>query len=318
MKLLKEICSLPTAPFAEQHVVAYVKQFVAARPALKLSADRFGNLLIQLRSRRKRPRWVFAAHMDHPGFIAGQMRRDGRSLEATFRGWVHIEYVRGAKVRFFSGGKEITGVVAHAVPDQRDRLTVPSRVAILVTSPVDAGSPGMFDQGAGRTRGKKFFSRAIDDLGGLAAALAMMDRLAKRPPAAPVAVLLTRAEEEGFIGAIAAAKAPRLLRKSDRIIAIECSAMQPYARQGDGTIIRVGDKTSIFNSQLTYFLTAQAEALAKRDGAFKFQRASCPAARARRRCTTSTASPPRRSASPWATITIWIARRGASARSTST
>ena len=52
--------------------------------------------------------------------------------------------------------------------------------------------------------------------------------------------------------------------------------MQPYAPQGKGVIIRVGDKTSIFNSGLTYFLTQQAEALAKRDKSFKFQRALMP------------------------------------------
>ena len=71
-------------------------------------------------------------------------------------------------------------------------------------------------------------------------------------------------------------KHPKRLRKSDRIIAIECSAEQPYARQGDGVIIRVGDKTSIFNSALTYFLTQQAEQLAKKDETFKFQRALMP------------------------------------------
>ena len=41
-------------------------------------------------------------------------------------------------------------------------------------------------------------------------------------------------------------------------------------------IIRVGDKTSIFNSAFTYFLTQQAEALAKKDKSFKYQRALMP------------------------------------------
>ena len=94
-----------------------------------------------------------------------------------------------------------------------------------------------------------------------------------------VAVLLTRAEEEGFIGAIAAVLRPKLLRKTDRIIAIECSAEQSYAQQGNGVIIRVGDKTSIFNSALTYFLTQQSESLAKKDKSFKFPASTpCPAA----------------------------------------
>jgi endoglucanase len=52
--------------------------------------------------------------------------------------------------------------------------------------------------------------------------------------------------------------------------------MQPYAPQGGGAIIRIGDKTSIFNSSLSYFLTQQATALAKHDRKFKYQRALMP------------------------------------------
>ena len=47
MKILTELCSIPTAPFAESHVVGYVERFVAARPSLVLSRDKSGNLLIQ-------------------------------------------------------------------------------------------------------------------------------------------------------------------------------------------------------------------------------------------------------------------------------
>ncbi len=134
----------------------------------------------------------------------------------------------------------------------------------------------MFDQGEGQVHKGIFYARACDDVAGAAAALTMIHELHDNPPRSPVAVLLTRAEEEGFIGAIAACVRPKLLRKSDLIIAIETSAMQPYAPQGKGTIIRVGDKTSVFDSSLTYFLTQQAEALAKRDKSFLFQRALMP------------------------------------------
>jgi len=277
--LLRDVCSIPTAPFAEGQVVEYVRRFVATRQGLSLTSDSAGNLLIEMKARktkRRSPRWVFAAHMDHPGFVARRMI-DAKTLEADFRGWVQIDYVRGTKVRFFEpDGREVAGTVIEATSANYDRLTVPDRVKVRISGPVSAGCPGMFDQGAGRFKGKNFYSRGIDDQGGLAAALAMLDILHRTPLKTPVAVLLTRAEEEGFIGAVAAVLRPKLLRKSDRIIAIECSAEQPYARQGDGVIIRVGDKTSIFNSALTYFLTQQAEALAKKQRSFKFQRALMP------------------------------------------
>ena len=279
LKLLTEVCSIPTAPFAEQHVVRYVERFVAGRKKLRLSRDRSGNLLIEFRAAgrgSKAPRWVFAAHMDHPGFVAAKMV-DRRTLDAAFHGWVHIDYVRGTKVRFFSDdGREVAGHVIDATAGEHDRLTVPQRVTVRVGGPVPAGAPGMFDQGAGRVRGRRFLSRGIDDQGGVASALALLDELHARPPRAPVAVLLTRAEEEGFVGAVAAVLKPKLLRTNDRIIAIECSAVQPYAPQGQGVIIRVGDKTSIFNSALTYFLSQQATALAKTNRAFRFQRALMP------------------------------------------
>src|SRR5437762_6303132 len=200
MKILQELCSVPTAPFAEQHVVRYVKQFVRSRPALTLSRDRFGNLLVELKRRSKSPRWVFTAHMDHPGFVARRML-DATTLQTDFRGWVMAEFFAGQRVRFFGDdGAEIRAtVIDWKVGKERK---VPETVRLRVSAPVAPGSPGMWDQGASRVKGEKFYSRVCDDLAGAAAALTMLDRLARKPPKAPVAVLLTRAEEEGFIGAI--------------------------------------------------------------------------------------------------------------------
>lgn len=275
MTILQELCSVPTAPFAEQHVIAYVERFVRERRKLKLSRDRHGNLLIELKSagRNKTPRWVFGAHMDHPGFVADRMLDPG-TLQAHFRGWVKAEFFKGERVRFFDDAGETRGTIEDfTVGKERG---VPNKVRIRVTRAIAPGAVGMWDQGEGRTRGRRFYSRACDDLAGAAAALTMIDQLAKRPPNAPVAVLLTRGEEEGFVGAIAACLKPELLRKTDRIIAIETSAEQPFAPQGQGAIIRIGDRTSIFNSGLSYFLQTQAADLAKRDKTFKHQRALMP------------------------------------------
>jgi putative aminopeptidase FrvX len=277
--LLQEICSIPTAPFAESRVVRYVEQFVAARKRLQLSRDSHGNLLIQLPGKTRSPRWVFTAHMDHPGMVAEKML-DNSTVLAAFRGYVLSELVHGTKVRFFDGDREITGVVTKTIDEQiappMNRGTTPKQVHVRVKSPVSPGSIGMFDVGEGRIVGRKFHSRVCDDLAGAAACLAMLDELHAKPPQSTVAVLLTRAEEEGFVGAIAAVLKPKLLKKTDRLVAIECSAMQPYAPQGNGAIIRVGDRTSVFNSDLSYFINAQAEQLAKDDKTFKHQRALMP------------------------------------------
>jgi len=201
---------------------------------------------------------------------------DSRRLKAVFRGWVKVEFVKGTKVRFFDEEGEASGVVVGTTVEDYDQRAVPSEVVVKVDRAVAAGSPGMFDQGAGRYSGEKFYSRVCDDLAGMAACLEMIDRLSRKAPRSPVAVLLTRAEEEGFIGCIAVCEHRTLLRKSDRVIAIECSSEQPAAPQGKGVIIRVGDRASIFNSALTYFLGQQAEELKKSDKKFQHQRALMP------------------------------------------
>src|SRR5690242_8508511 len=96
-RILHTLCSTPTAPFAEQHVIRYIERFAADRPNLRLSRDPAGNLLLELPSpRSKHTRWVFTAHMDHPGFIAERML-DDRTLLASFRGGVLIDYLPKTK-----------------------------------------------------------------------------------------------------------------------------------------------------------------------------------------------------------------------------
>ena len=275
LKLLQQVCSIPTAPFFEDRIIHFLREFVAARPALRLDQDRHGNQFITLPGDSTQPRWVFTAHMDHPGFVA-RRTIDGHSVEADFYGGVQTGFFAGAKVRFFEGNREITGTIVTTsarIDDQPDRVT---QCLLLTEAPVAVGTLGMFDQGEGRFEAGKFLCRCCDDLAGAAACLEMLDHLIAAAPPSPVCVLLTRGEEEGFIGCLAVCQDRQLLRDDDRVIAIECSAQQTFAPQGQGVIIRVGDRTSIFHSGLTYFLTQQAEALRKIDDAFKHQRALMP------------------------------------------
>ena len=275
MDLLTAVCSIPTAPFCEERVLAFIDEFPADRPGVRLSKDSLGNRLLQVGGRAKAPRLVFVAHTDHPGFVAGEME-DQHILRARFRGGVAAEYVKNAKVRFFFGPDETTGRVKFVAADERGRAT---DCEIKVKSFVPAGSPGMFDLHAGKIKGKKhprFHGRCCDDLAGVASALAMLDELAADPPKHTVGVLLTRAEEDGFIGALGSVISPKLLRPTDRLVSIETSAAQPAAPLGGGVTIRVGDATSVFDSRLTHFLTAQAKSLAEEDESFRYQRALMP------------------------------------------
>ncbi|MEM9252277.1 MAG: hypothetical protein AAGB29_07995, partial [Planctomycetota bacterium] len=86
-----------------------------------------------------------------------------------------------------------------------------------------------------------------------------------------VAVLLTRLEEIGFIGAIAACKS-RLIPKGSPLVALENSKASTDAPLGAGPIVRVGDRTSIFPPTLTDAADRAARELAKEDERFTYQR----------------------------------------------
>lgn len=270
--ILHQLCAIPTAPFVEDRVVAFIEKWVKQRKRLTLSRDRHGNLLIATKSASRAPRTIMVAHMDHPGFVAEAMT-EARTLQCRFHGYVRPEFFKGTKVRFFDGEEEITGVVTDVRAESTGR---PAGATVRVRKPVPTGTIGMWDVGGPRVKAGKFYCRVCDDLAGVASALAAIDLLLKKRSTAPFGLLLTRAEEEAFIGAIAAVRNRQLLRKTDRIISIETSAEQPYAQQGHGVVLRVGDRTSIFHSAYTAFLNAQAEQLARSDKTFKHQRALMP------------------------------------------
>ncbi len=276
MDILTALCSIPTAPFAEERVVDFVSTWVAKRPNLRLRHDDAGNLLIERPGRRHNsPRWVFAAHMDHPGMIARKMSANGK-VEADFYGSVLAGHLKNAPVRFFADSREICGKIIASTTKNGSNYPTRCTIRLNPKAAVEPGTLAMFDHGPGRRKAGKFYSRVCDNLAGAAAALSLLDALAKKPATATVAVLLTRAEEVGFVGAIAAVLKPKLLRKTDRMVIIECSAAQPAAPLGNGPVVRVGDRTSIFNSALTWFITDQAEQMQKADAKFKFQRALMP------------------------------------------
>ncbi len=137
-----------------------------------------------------------------------------------------------------------------------------------------------------RQEGDRIFVPACDDLAGVAAALSAFDAILAMKPIAgakgkginkqpDVRVLLTRAEEIGFIGAIAACKS-KTIPKGARIVALENSRSYPDSPIGAGPIVRVGDYTSTFDPDLTYRIGKIAMDLATQEPTFKWQRKLMP------------------------------------------
>jgi len=271
-KVLHEVLCLPTAPFAEHEVVRHIERFCAGRKNLTLRRDAAGNLLVRIRKGKRRvTRPVcITAHLDHPGFVADRMPGQHR-LRAKWRGGVPAEYFVGSGVRFFLDG----GLVKGRVRSIKTR-TVAGRkrvdtATLDVRGEVPRGSIGMWDFPDPVVRGTRIYARSCDDFAGVAAMLCAIDELGRSRTSCDAYFLFTRAEEVGFIGAMAAARLGTIPRKCF-VVAMETSSELPTARMGDGPILRVGDRVSTFTSEATEFCHRIARDLAQTDRRFRFQR----------------------------------------------
>jgi endoglucanase len=268
-KLLTDLLTLPTSPFNEQQVIAYVQRWAAKHPNVHMAFDAFGNIRLRCGRPSTAP-LVLVAHMDHPGFEAQRMIGP-RQLVALWRGGVAPEYFNHARVRFYVDGQWIRGTIQQIeIVTERGRRRVNTAV-ITVPQAVPAGAIGMWDLPDPVIRGSRVYARGCDDIAGVASILATFERIAASRTRASVEAILTRAEEVGFAGALAAVRNTKIA-KNARIISIECSSQLAGGKMGEGPILRVGDYASIFSPELTAFCRLVAQDLIERDPAFKFQR----------------------------------------------
>ena len=286
LRLLQDVLSCPTSPFCERAVIEYVRDW-AARRGVAFAQDAAGNVLLSAgpgaggsrRGKRpgrasKAPTWVFTAHMDHPGFVVRRSR--GSSVWAAFRGGVAKAYFPGSRVRLITrDGEHVATVAAARKGRQHHALDCRLELVGAASAKVPPGSIGMWDVPAFRRRNGRISARACDDLVGSAAVLAAMEEIASRGPRANVMGLLTRAEEVGFVGALAACRLGTIPAGA-LVVSIETSKAQPAAPLGGGAVIRVGDAARVFSEPLTAHISAVAKDLAKRDKNFRFVRQLMP------------------------------------------
>ena len=270
-RVLHELLSIPTAPFAEHFVIEHIERYCARRKAA-VTRDAAGNILVRVRvGRRRIARPVcLTAHLDHPGFVADRSISKGR-LRAHWRGGVPKEYFVGSAVRFFVDGAWVKGRVRSiksGVKAGRERVET---AVIEVAVDVPPGSIGMWDFPDPKIRGSRIYARGCDDLAGAAAMLCAIDELSRSREGCDAYFLFTRAEEVGFVGAIAAARL-KTIPKRCFVVAMETSSERPNARMGDGPILRVGDRASTFTSEVTAHCHRVARDLAVADRRFQYQR----------------------------------------------
>lgn len=272
---LMEVTDLPTAAGREDAVIQWVQNWVARRKQVELKADEHGNLTLLMKHRpKKKVRPVYlTAHMDHPAFVVTHV--EGKNVTAEFRGGVQDEYFVGSQVRFRDGATDHVGKVKELIAKEGQADKV-ARIRFAEALPVKVGDVLTWEVGPPRIEKGLLHTLACDDLAALVAALAAFDRLQKvKQPDFDVRVLLTRAEEVGFVGCIGACRSGTVPKRA-RVVALENSKSFAESPIGGGPIIRVGDRWSTFHPELTLDVALIAEQLASRHTEFNWQRKLMP------------------------------------------
>ncbi len=310
-ELAGRLMRIPAAPYHEA-AVREEAEVICAEHGLACWQDPFGNLLVRLQTASRQRPLVLAAHLDHPGFEVRRALGRNRWL-ARFLGGVPDHYFRrdiplrvlpGARAAVLGRrmGKQKEFEI-HLKPDAQadvaqlfqavgsralSNVDIPKRVTPVTRlgisgreSPAhpQAGKPAL-QRPAFAVWGLEDFAvrrgyihgRACDDLIGVAAILATLIDLKRSRARVNVMGVISRAEEVGFQGALTVAAAKRIPRNA-LVVSLETSRELPPAKMGQGVILRVGDRVSIFDPAAARFLAEVAGRLAARDKEFQFQRA---------------------------------------------
>ncbi|MFM9957611.1 MAG: M20/M25/M40 family metallo-hydrolase [Phycisphaerales bacterium] len=284
---LLDVTSIPTAAGREHRVTRWIERWVSERADLSLRRDPAGNLVIErasVPSESEVPPLFITAHLDHPAFVVERIIGPG-TLGVGFRGGVLNPYFHEAPVTLFSEARADAPVPARVISTQaqepyRQCVVELDGVATVESTGLRLGDVGRWALRPAHIEGGMLRTHACDDLAALAAALAAFDDLRSRPDAAHVRLLFTRAEEIGFVGAIAACRHGTIPRNA-RVLALENSRSFPHDSPiHAGPIVRVGDRISTFSPTLTAAVAKCAEALARsRAGGgdpFRWQRKLMP------------------------------------------
>jgi endoglucanase len=270
MKILKDVLSLPTAPFHEEFVSSYVTQF-CAKLNIGLRKDKYGNLIAHYKLGKVKQPVILTAHMDHPGFEIITVKKG--HLLAGILGGIKPEYFAGARVCIMTRGGIIKGKAALKHEKEKWRGKNIFEIMVKKAAQVKPGDFGWYDIAPFKIKKGLIYTKGADNLASVAAILELLYYLKLKKVAADVRCLFTRAEEVGFVGCVAFSKSARWPQNSP-IIVLECSsALAGGVKIGSGPVLRVGDKMSCFTSEIDCWLKSISNDLAKKDKNFKFQRA---------------------------------------------
>jgi putative aminopeptidase FrvX len=269
--LVQEIFSQPTAPFREGWVLQKIIQ-ILENAKVPFFEDDFGNIIAGCKNaaQAKKAKMAFMAHTDHPGFHVNSQK--GRSVEAVWFGGAPFKTMKGAKVRIhnpMAPGQSTTGRISFVSQVISRHEGIQIRIRLDKNAEVNNACFGAFDFPGVKFKGDRVITRAADDLAGVVIALGTVIDTKHRGRAIAV---LTRAEEVGFIGCLAILE-KKILNPKTAIVSLEASKTLDGAFIGEGPVLRLGDRTTLFHTDLSNQMWGIAQAMAKEKGSkFVFQR----------------------------------------------
>lgn len=278
LDFLLQLLAIPTAPFREQQVRAFVEAALG-RWGIPHCRDPHGNLLVGIASAEQyqqllatpneQPVRLFIAHMDHPGFH-GERWLDKHQLAINWYGGSPVKHLTGAKVWLsagdgYLGQGKLRRVELHAKGYAMQRAVVycdDERIRAMQGQAHRIYGGLAFRAPVWRS-GQRLYTKAADDLVGVFAVLqtaraVFRKRAGQRPP---FIGLLTRAEEVGFVGAIAHLELGWLEARRRPVVAVslEASRTLPGADLGRGPVVRLGDRRTVFDADGMQLMSELAE-----------------------------------------------------------
>jgi putative aminopeptidase FrvX len=277
---LREIVSIPTTSYHEQAIGRAIRVFLD-RYAIPYEVDRYGNIIAHYRKGAPCRPLALMAHTDHPAFeleAAGSFENyPEANWSARLLGGVMPDYFKQPSgVRVFVGNDLSRSIPATLLGGVRLGGPRDFRLFLKIEEggqELQPGHFGIWDLPDFELRDGFIHARVLDDLVGCVAAMLTLWKLVRDGVETDVYGVFTRAEEVGLVGAEMVFQ-QKLLPEDTFVVSLEASRTLPGAIQGEGPVVRVGDRAFTFSEEAEFVLKQAGKNLQQRseDGPVKVQR----------------------------------------------
>ena len=293
LDILAGLAKNPAVPFHEWAVAEQILGVLGTLEGVDYRSDDFGNIIARYTSpsiaalpeSEREPPIAFVAHMDHPGYEivrpadAPDNESGGRGYIAQALGGVPVASMTKPTPAFvlMPDSERISAEIQPLDADSSENGSGERQVKVRVESDSELGLPApvVFDLPdfsiEGGIDGGTIRMRAADDLAGCGAILSALERLASSNAEADFYAVFTRAEEGGLFGARLMAEAGTLPADT-LVVSVESSPLIPGVEQGEGPVIRTGDRVYTFDADAEQVFSAALQSLREKDSDFKAQR----------------------------------------------